>query len=66
MLVLSRKIGESIVLPNYNVNITVLGIRSNRIRIGIEAPAQVTVDRAELWKQKQEIASSDRQFIAVS
>jgi len=47
MLVLSRKPGEKIYIGNH-ITITVVEIKGNRIRIGIEAPESVPVLRAEL------------------
>ncbi|HEV8060540.1 MAG TPA: carbon storage regulator [Gemmataceae bacterium] len=47
MLVLSRKPGEQIYIGNH-ITITVVEIKGNRIRIGIEAPDSVPVLRAEL------------------
>jgi len=47
MLVLSRKTGESIVIGN-DVVITVLEVRGDQIRIGIDAPRTVTVNRKEV------------------
>jgi carbon storage regulator len=51
MLVLSRKLNEAIVV-NDNVRITVVGIKGDRIRLGIEAPRNVTVDRAEIHERR--------------
>jgi len=47
MLVLSRKIGESLVIDDQIV-IRVLGTQTGRIRIGVEAPLDVNIRRAEL------------------
>lgn len=47
MLVLTRKIGESIVIDD-NIRITVLDVGHGRIRLGIEAPRDVPVHRAEV------------------
>jgi carbon storage regulator len=47
MLVLSRKSGEKVLLGG-EITITLLEIQGNRVRIGIEAPGQVAVLRAEL------------------
>jgi carbon storage regulator len=47
MLVLSRKVGESILIGD-DVEITIVEIRGNKIRLGIEAPRDVTVIRSEL------------------
>jgi len=52
MLVLSRKVGEQIVLPDSGVVLTVLGIRGSQIRLGISAPAGVAIYRDELWRAK--------------
>lgn len=52
MLVLSRKIGERIVLPESGVVLTVLGIRGGQIRLGISAPPEIAVYREELWRAK--------------
>jgi carbon storage regulator len=49
MLVLSRKPGEQIVLPHYEVTMTVLGVSGNRVRIGVAAPAGTAVHRREVW-----------------
>jgi carbon storage regulator len=51
MLVLSRKIGQRIVLPQSGVSIAVLGIHGTRVRLGIEAPPDAPVHRAEVWQQ---------------
>jgi carbon storage regulator len=47
MLVLSRKPNETIVIGN-QVRITVIGIRGNLVRLGIEAPGDITIMREEL------------------
>jgi len=47
MLVLSRKQSQSIII-NDNIRITVVSIRGNQVRIGVEAPASVPVFREEL------------------
>ncbi|HTU17889.1 MAG TPA: carbon storage regulator [Gemmataceae bacterium] len=52
MLVLSRKVGERIVLPGSNVVLTVLSIGRGQIRLGISAPPEVAVYREELWRSK--------------
>ena len=47
MLVLSRKIGESIVIGG-GVTVTVLAVNGQQVRLGIEAPRAVSIRRAEL------------------
>ena len=48
MLVLSRKKNESIII-NDNITVTVIEIRGEKVRIGIEAPKDVTVHRREVY-----------------
>jgi carbon storage regulator len=52
MLVLSRKPGEKIHIGN-NIIVTVLEVKGNRVRVGIEAPRDVAVTRDELLKAPQ-------------
>lgn len=53
MLALTRKKGESLVINN-NVEITVLEIRGDQIKLGITAPRDVPVYRKEIYVQIQE------------
>lgn len=53
MLVLTRKKGQSIVV-NDNIEITVLDIQGDQIRIGIEAPKEISVHRKEVYLEIQE------------
>lgn len=50
MLVLSRRVGESIVIGS-DVVVTVLEVRGDIIRIGVDAPREVTVHRSEVFEQ---------------
>jgi carbon storage regulator len=52
MLVLSRKKNEVLMIGD-NVSITIVEIRGDKIKLGIVAPTDVTVDRLEVWKAKQ-------------
>jgi carbon storage regulator len=49
MLVLSRKKNESIII-NDNIVVTVIEIRGDKVRLGIEAPKDVTVHRREVYE----------------
>ena len=49
MLVLSRKLGESIVLPDCQATITVIGVHGKRVRLGVAAPRGLSVHRTEVW-----------------
>jgi len=51
MLVLSRKVGERIVVPDFNVVLTVVSVNGNKVRLGVSAPADVAVYREEIWRQ---------------
>jgi carbon storage regulator len=62
MLVLSRRPGESVVVGD-NVTITVLEVRGDVIRLGIDAPRSVAVHRAELLEQ---LESSNREAASPS
>lgn len=53
MLALTRKKGESLVINN-NVEITVLEVRGEQVKIGIEAPKEVSIYRKEVYTQIQE------------
>lgn len=48
MLILTRRIGETVVIGN-DVDITVLGVRGNQVRLGVTAPREVSVHREEIY-----------------
>ncbi|KAA9131906.1 carbon storage regulator CsrA [Marinihelvus fidelis] len=50
MLILTRRVGEKLVIGE-NVTVTVLGVKGNQIRIGIDAPPDVQVHREEIFKR---------------
>lgn len=50
MLILTRKVGETIVI-NENIRVTVLAIKGSQIRLGVEAPADVPVHRQEIQER---------------
>jgi carbon storage regulator len=52
MLVLRRKIGESIILDGV-ISVSVLAVEGERVKIGITAPPEVTIVREELLKNAQ-------------
>jgi carbon storage regulator CsrA len=51
MLVLSRRLNETIVLPGLNITIQVAAVRGGVVRLGIQAPPQVPVVRGELLQR---------------
>jgi carbon storage regulator len=60
MLILTRRPQESIRLGS-RIRITVLGFKGSQVRIGIEAPEDVAIDREEVWERKQYEARASRQ-----
>jgi len=59
MLILTRKTGESIMIGD-SVTVKVLGVRAGQIKIGVDAPKDLSVHREEIYKRIQdEEAQSD-------
>lgn len=56
MLVLSRKKNESIVI-NENIIITVVEVRGDKVRLGIQAPRDVAIHRSEIYDQLKKAAT---------
>ena len=57
MLVLTRKVGEQIIIGG-NIKIMITAIKGDKIRIGIVAPPDVRVDREEVYRRIQEFAEA--------
>ena len=55
MLVLSRRIGEEIVIDNV-IRVKIVAVQGNRVKLGIVAPEEVTVHREEIHRQRMEFA----------
>jgi len=52
MLILTRRVGETLVIGD-QVTITVLGVKGNQVRVGINAPKDVAVHREEIYQRIQ-------------
>jgi carbon storage regulator len=50
MLILTRRVGETLMIGD-DVSISVLGVKGNQVRIGIDAPKEVAVHREEIYKR---------------
>jgi carbon storage regulator len=53
MLVLTRRLGETIVIDG-DISITVVGVKGDRIRLGVSAPKDVPVDRQEVHERRSQ------------
>jgi carbon storage regulator len=52
MLILTRRVGESVVIGD-DVQVTVLGVKGNQVRLGVTAPRDVSVHRLEIYERIQ-------------
>ena len=50
MLILTRRVGETVTIGD-NVRVTVLGVKGNQVRLGIDAPKDVAVHREEIFER---------------
>lgn len=53
MLILTRRVGETVVIGD-EVQVTVLGVKGNQVRLGVNAPRDVSVHRQEIYERIRE------------
>lgn len=58
MIVLSRKVGEAVIIGN-NIRITLVAILGDTVRLGITAPEQAIVDRLEIHEKRHLLPNDD-------
>jgi len=58
MLILTRRVGESLMVGD-EITVTVLGVKGNQVRIGVNAPRDVSVHREEIYNRIQSDGESE-------
>jgi carbon storage regulator len=62
MLILTRRVGETVMIGN-DVTVTVLGVKGNQVRVGVNAPRDVAVHREEIFeriKREEQVGDAPR------
>ncbi len=54
MLVLTRRIGERVVIPTLGITVEIVNVKGNAVRLGFTAPREIPIQRAELCQRDRE------------
>jgi carbon storage regulator len=65
MLILTRRVGETVMI-GHDVTVTVLGVKGNQVRIGVNAPKDVAVHREEIYERIKREEDQDSSGVAVT
>ena len=65
MLILTRRVGETLMIGD-DVTVTVLGVKGNQVRIGVNAPKDVSVHREEIYERIKKEQQLQQQGLSVA
>ena len=63
MLILTRRVGETVMIGN-DVTVTVLGVKGNQVRVGVNAPKDVAVHREEIYERIKREGDQDSRSVS--
>ena len=64
MLVLTRTIGDEIIIDG-RIHVRITAVKGDRVKVGIEAPPEVSVDRHEVHARRREYAETDSDCVVI-